>query len=115
MASFQAKTGWDRPKKKENKSYRSDQFLPNPLQRIPKKIAKKIQKIKKYHYGFFSSQNRWECLEREKIKIIVPISSYPTRYREFQKNSQKILKIKKHHYGFFWGQNRLKKPEKERK
>ena len=34
--------------------------------------------------------------ERVKIKIIVPISSYPTRYKEFQKNSKKIEKIKKH-------------------
>ena len=40
MASFQAKTGWDRLKKKENKNYRSNQFLPNPLQRIPKKQQK---------------------------------------------------------------------------
>ena len=29
MASFQAKTGWDRPRKKGNKNYRSDQFLPD--------------------------------------------------------------------------------------
>ena len=40
MASFQAKTGWDRPKKGENKNYRSDQFLPNTLQGIPKKQKK---------------------------------------------------------------------------
>ena len=31
MASFQAKTGWNRPKKRGNKNYRSDQFQPNPL------------------------------------------------------------------------------------
>ena len=37
MASFQAKTGCERPKKSENKNYRSDQFLPDPLKRIPKK------------------------------------------------------------------------------
>ena len=30
MASFQAKIGWDRPRKRENKNYRSDNFLPNP-------------------------------------------------------------------------------------
>ena len=40
MDSFSAKTGWDRLKKKENKTYRSDQFLPNPLQGIPKKQQK---------------------------------------------------------------------------
>ena len=37
MASFQAKTGWERPRKSENKNYCSDQFLADPLKRIPKK------------------------------------------------------------------------------
>ena len=31
MASFQAKTGWERPGKNENKNYHFDQLLPNPL------------------------------------------------------------------------------------
>ena len=48
----------------------------------------------------------------EKIKIIVPIRSYPTRNREFQKNREKI---KKPRYGFFSSQNSLEKAEKERK
>ena len=30
MAFFQAKTGWERPRKSENKNYCSDHFLPNP-------------------------------------------------------------------------------------
>ena len=30
MASFLAKTGWDRPKKGENENYRSGHFLPDP-------------------------------------------------------------------------------------
>ena len=30
MASFQAKTGWERPRKRENKNYRSHQFLLDP-------------------------------------------------------------------------------------
>ena len=29
MASFQAKQSWERPRKRENKNYRSDQFLPD--------------------------------------------------------------------------------------
>ena len=29
MASFHAKTGQERPRKKEKKNYRSDQFQPN--------------------------------------------------------------------------------------
>ena len=28
-ASFQAKTGWERPRKRKKKNYRSDQFLPD--------------------------------------------------------------------------------------
>ena len=53
MASFQAKTGWKRPRRRQNKNYRSV-----PTRRVienSKKIVKKIQKIKKYTYGFLSS------------------------------------------------------------
>ena len=57
MASFQAKAGRDRlrviPKKKV--------IVPihfNPIRNWEfQKNSKKIQKIKEYHYGFFSSQN----------------------------------------------------------
>ena len=31
MASFQAKTSWERSRKSENKNYRFDQFLPDLL------------------------------------------------------------------------------------
>ena len=30
MASFQAKLGWERQRKRENKNYRSDNFQPDP-------------------------------------------------------------------------------------
>ena len=58
MASFQEKIGWERLRKRENKKNRSDEFVPDPEQRIPKKQKKKIQKTKKHQYGFFSSQNK---------------------------------------------------------
>ena len=57
MASFQAKTGWERPRKSENKNYRSDLFLHEPELRIPKKMQKILKIKKKNNYGFFSSQN----------------------------------------------------------
>ena len=38
--------------------------------------------------------------EREKIKIIVPLRSYPTRNRKFQRNSKKFKIVKKYRYGF---------------
>ena len=57
---------------------------------------------------------RQRKIENKKKKI-VPMSTYPTRNKEFLKNSKKILKIKKHHYGFFLSQNRLEIAENERK
>ena len=30
MASFQAKTSWERPRKSENENYRFDHFQPDP-------------------------------------------------------------------------------------
>ena len=61
----------------------------------------------------FQAKEGGKGREIVKIKIIIPISSYPIRNREFQKNSKKIQKIKKHHYGFFSSQNKLGKVEKE--
>ena len=46
MASFQAKTGWEKPRKRENKNYCSDQFLPTRNREF-KKNSKNFQKIKK--------------------------------------------------------------------
>ena len=40
MASFQAKIGWKRQRKRENKNYRSVSFLPDAKQKIPKKQQK---------------------------------------------------------------------------
>ena len=60
MASIQAKIGWKRLRKREDKNYRFVSFrFVNTRREIKnsKKIAKKIQKIKKYHYGFISIQN----------------------------------------------------------
>ena len=53
MASFQAKIGWKRMRKRENKNHRSVPFRSNPIRNTKlKKNSKKIKKIKKYHYGF---------------------------------------------------------------
>ena len=60
MASFQTKIVWKRPRKRENKNFRVVTFLPDALQKIPKKQPKKK---KKFHYGIISSQN---CLEKAK-------------------------------------------------
>ena len=63
MTSFQAKMGWERPKKRKIKN-----FFPFPSDRTGnRKFQKKIRKfkkIKKYHCGFISSQNRLEKVEK---------------------------------------------------
>ena len=46
MASFKARIGWQRSRKKENKSCRSVSFLPNAQQKIPKKQQKYSKKFK---------------------------------------------------------------------
>ena len=66
MASFQAKIGWKRLRKRENNNYRSVLFLPDAKQKIPKN-SNKIQKVKKYHYGLISSQNKLVKAEKERI------------------------------------------------
>ena len=68
MASFQAKKGLKRLRKGENNNYRFVLFRFYPTRnRKFQKINKKIQKIRKYHYGFISSQNRLENAEKERI------------------------------------------------
>ena len=78
MASFQAKIGWERPRKRKIKT-----FFPFPSERtgnrkFQKKI-RKVKKIKKYHCGYISSQNWMENAQREKRKIIVSFRSELTR------------------------------------
>ena len=47
MASFKARIGWKRPRKKENNYCRSVSFLPNAQLKIPKTKQKNSIKIKK--------------------------------------------------------------------
>ena len=40
MASFKARIGWKKLRKRENKNYRFVMFLPDTVQKIPKKQQK---------------------------------------------------------------------------
>ena len=84
MASFQAKIGWKRSRKRENKNYRSIPFQLDAQQKIPKK-QQKNSKIKKYNCGGIPRKNRLEKAQIEKIKIIVPFRSNPTCDRKLKK------------------------------
>ena len=63
MASFQAKIGWERPRKRKKKfSFRS-----LPTGRVienSKKREENSKKIEKYNCGFISSKNRLEKAQR---------------------------------------------------
>ena len=99
MASFQAKIVWERPRKRENENYRFVSFVPDALQKIPKKQQKK-KKIIIPLWHHFKPKQFGKGKEREKIKIIVSFGPYLTRNLKFQKNCKKIQKIKKCWYGF---------------
>ena len=66
MASFLAKISGERQRKIEKKK-KKIVSMSSYLNRNKKfqKNSKKIQKIKKHHYGFFSSQNRLEMAKNE--------------------------------------------------
>ena len=65
MVSFQAKIDLKRPRKRENNNYRSVPFHSYPTRnRKFQKNSKKIQKVKKYHYVFFSRQYRFKKDEK---------------------------------------------------
>ena len=66
MVAFQAKIGWSGMRKRENKNYSYVPFLSDAQLKIPKKIAKKLKKLKKYHYRFILSQNWLGTDEKER-------------------------------------------------
>ena len=67
MASFQAKIDWERQRKRENKNCRFVPFRSYLTRNLKfQKNSNKIEKIKKYHYGLISSQNRLEKAEKDR-------------------------------------------------
>ena len=78
------------------------------------KNNKKIQKIKKYHFEFISSQNSLEKDEKERNKNY---RSVPTRcvIENSKQIAKKFKKLKKYHCGSISSQNRQEKAAKERK
>ena len=85
MASFQAKIGWKRRRKRENKNCLSVPFLPDWKYKIPKK-EKKNKKIKKIPLWLhFMPKQVGKGREKENIKIVFPFPSDRTCNRKFQK------------------------------
>ena len=91
MASFQAKINWKRPRKRKNVNYRSVRSYTTRNTNFQKN-SKTNQKIKQFHCGFISCQNRFEKAEKEK-KYKLSFHSIPTR--PVIENSKKIGKNSK--------------------
>ena len=108
MASFQAKIGWKRQRKRENKNDRFFPFLLDGLEKIPKKQQKNSKNYQIRLWQNFKPKQVRKGLEREKIKIIVPLRFYLTVIENNKK-------IKTYHYGIISSQNRLEKAEKQTK
>ena len=66
MASFQAKIGQKRMRKRENKYYRSVPFRSRHVIENSKEITKKAKKLSQNQYGVISSQNRLDKAEKER-------------------------------------------------
>ena len=73
-------------KKEKKKFYFRIPFKLNPGKKIPKKIAKKLKKLKKPLSDINFSQNGMRQAEKEKKKILLPNSIHA---RPRQKNSEK--------------------------
>ena len=90
MASYKAKIGWKRLRKRENKNYRSVSFLPDMLYKIPKKQKKNLENKKIPLWHHFKSKEVSKGREREKIKTIIPFRSARRVIENYKKNSKKI-------------------------
>ena len=94
MTSFQAKIGWKRLRKRGNRNHRSVPFLPDLLEKIPKKQQKNSKDQKIPLWLHFRPKFVEKGREREKIKIIVPFCSFPTSNRNSKKIAKKFKKLK---------------------
>ena len=96
MALFLAKTGWDRPRKREKNS--TPEFCSNPTRarKFEIKNSKKIQKIKKVDSDIISIQNGLGEGKNEKKKIYswIPFILEPCKEIP-KKKAKKLKKLKK--------------------
>ena len=74
MASIQAKIGWKRQRKRENKNYRSVPFLPDGLEKIPKKKQKNFKELKNTIMASFQTKIGWKMLRMRENKNYRSIS-----------------------------------------
>ena len=77
MVSFQSKIGWKRPRKTENKSYRSVSFLSGTKQKIKKKNVAK--KLKNTIMNSFQTKISGKMMRKRENKIYNFVPFLPTQ------------------------------------
>ena len=77
MASFQAKIGWKMLGKGEYKKYHSVSFLPDAKQKIPKKVAKKFEKLNNTIMASFQAKTGWKRMRKRENKNYHYVSFLP--------------------------------------
>ena len=77
MVSFQAKIGWKRLKKRENKNYRFVSFLPDGQQKTPKKQQKYSKIFKNTITASFQAKTCWTRLKKKENKNYRFVSFLP--------------------------------------
>ena len=85
----------EKDEKERNKNYSSISLLPDAFYKIPKKIAKKLKKLKSTIMATFKDKLGRKRTRKRKIKITVPFRSYPTCDRKLKKKQQKNFKNSK--------------------
>ena len=92
MAYFQAKIGWKRLRKRENKNYHSVSFQLDALQKISKKQEKKFKKLKNTIIVSFQAKVGWKSPRKGENKNFCSISFLPDAQQKIQKKQQKNSK-----------------------
>ena len=80
----------------------------DPDKKIPKKIAKKLRKLKNLFPTLFLAKTGRDRPRKREKKFTSKCRSYSTQTRKFQKNSQKIEKIKKPISDIIFSQNGMR-------
>ena len=88
VGSFKAKIGWKRLRERENKNYRSFKFLPDRLQKIPKKQQKKKNSI----MASFQAKIGWKWLRMIENKNYISVMFLPDQLEKIPKKQQKNSK-----------------------
>ena len=89
MASFQSKIDRKRPRKTENKNYRSVSFIPGSKYKIKKKQQKNLKNKKNTIMDSFEAKIGWKRMRKSENKNYRSVPFLPDAKQKFRKEQQK--------------------------